>query len=179
MSRSFLRVVLPAVALTAIAFQNAFAGDHCRRCGCCQDVEKVCRVVCEMKDVKTTVYDFECEDFCVACRSKKCGCQKIPVCNKVRTKKKLVKIECVKKVPTYTCVVEYLCPRCCSACSDCALNDGAAVEGGADGVESDPSSAPTPVSLPESFEWDASSSRREKSAGFSPPAVHSPAWNAR
>jgi hypothetical protein len=112
-----------SLVLAASGAASALAGDHCHTCGCCEHVEKVCRVVCEMKDVKTTVYDLECEDFCVACKSKDCGCHKVPVCGKVRTKKKLVKIECVKKVPTYKCVVEYLCPRCSSGCQKCASGD--------------------------------------------------------
>ena len=35
--------------------------DCCSRCG----VKKVCKVVCEMKEVKKTCWEVECEEFCV------------------------------------------------------------------------------------------------------------------
>ena len=109
--------------MSTAPFASAQAGHGCHKCGCCEHVEKVCHVVCEMKDVKTTVYGFECEDFCTACKSKKCGCQEIPICGKVRTKKKLTKIECVKKVPTYKCVVQYLCRHCSQGCQRCSESE--------------------------------------------------------
>lgn len=114
------------LVLGATPLATRAAGD-CSRCGqaCC--ARKVCRVVCEMKEVKETKYSIECEDFCVpgpsCCRTKACtrcggkscdDCQ-IPTCGPVRTRKKLVKTEVTKKVPTYKCVVVDLCPQCAGA----------------------------------------------------------------
>jgi hypothetical protein len=45
----------------------------CDRCGCQSHCHKVCRVVCEMKEVKETHYCCKCEDFCVPGKSCKCG----------------------------------------------------------------------------------------------------------
>lgn len=100
--------------LCALLASPAFAGPprSCGHCGCCEQVRKVCRIVCEMEEVKTVTYDCECEDFCTPGPSYKCGCREICTCGKVRTRRKLVKHEVVKKVPKYRCVVEYYCPDC-------------------------------------------------------------------
>ena len=49
--------------------------DHCGRCGCGCKCEKYCKVVCETKEVKKTVWAVHCSDFCAplpsCCR---CGC---------------------------------------------------------------------------------------------------------
>ncbi len=84
----------------------------CDHCGCCDQVRKVCRVVCVMEEVKTVAYDCVCEDFCIPGPSHRCGCREICTCGEVRTRRKLVKHEVVKKVPKYRCVVEHLCPNC-------------------------------------------------------------------
>ena len=58
--------------------------DHCGRCGCQSRCEKQCRIVCEMKEVKKTVWVVECEEFCTMlprlcgpcaneCHSGQCG----------------------------------------------------------------------------------------------------------
>lgn len=99
--------------------------DCCEHCGSCCPLIKVCRAECSEKEVTHTKYRVECEDFCVPGRSCKfccedaCGCCQVckaGTCGKVRTKKKLVKIEVKEKVPVTKCVVEYLCPGCCDAC---------------------------------------------------------------
>ena len=104
----------------------------CGHCGCHAPCKKVCRVVCEMKEVKETCWVVECEDFCAplpGCRNNNCcgqscsdvsccsgGCCEKPVTppsrGKVRCRKKLVKKEIKKKVPVYKCVVEYVCCDC-------------------------------------------------------------------
>ena len=100
----------------------ASAGDCCHRCGCEQQVRKVCRLVCDTKEVKETCYSLECEDYCLpgppqcCCHKSSCGeCSKCvkPTCGKVRTKAKLVKREITRKVPITKCVVEVLCTGCC------------------------------------------------------------------
>ncbi len=107
----------------------AQAGDGCcSQCGCRHQVQKVCRMV---PDVKVTVrweYDVECEDFCIPGPSKYCGtrqvtdchgtrCEKImmPTCAKVQTRKVLVKKPIVTETPTWKWVVEYLCCDCRAA----------------------------------------------------------------
>jgi hypothetical protein len=104
----------------------AWAGDgvcsHCRRCCECQ---KVCRVVCEMKEVTKTTYSCKCEDFCVpgkSCRvDNACSCGHCADCRKqawvptaayIKTRKVPVKHVEKKLVPTYKLVVEYVCPQC-------------------------------------------------------------------
>jgi len=86
-------------------------------CGFCgnSNCNKVCRVVCEMKDVKEVRYKVVCEDFCVPGRSSKCGCSWIPGCGDVHTKRKLVKYEVSCKKPSWKYLVEDLCPSCTAA----------------------------------------------------------------
>ncbi|HEY1065454.1 MAG TPA: hypothetical protein VGE52_05070 [Pirellulales bacterium] len=111
--KSYAAAAALCLAIVASVYADALHGGSCGGCSNCHQVQKVCRVVCEMKEVKETKYKVECEDFCVPCHSKKVGCKEIPVCGDVRTRKKLVKYEEVKKVPHYKCVVKYLCPTCC------------------------------------------------------------------
>jgi hypothetical protein len=44
--------------------QSYGAPDRCAHCGCRACCEKYCRVVCEMKEIKKTVWVVKCEDFC-------------------------------------------------------------------------------------------------------------------
>ena len=44
--------------------QTCGAPDHCAHCGRGGECEKHCRVVCEMKEVKKTVWVVKCEEFC-------------------------------------------------------------------------------------------------------------------
>ena len=74
-----------AITMTAawLIAGTAFGGEACkapapcaaaqacgsqRQCGCCGRCdcacERQCRVVCEMKEVKKTVWVVKCEDFC-------------------------------------------------------------------------------------------------------------------
>src|SRR5262245_24476696 len=54
----------------------------CNRCGCQAHCQKVCRVVCEMKEVKVTCYCCKEEDICIPGHSRKCGeiCEPNPCC---------------------------------------------------------------------------------------------------
>lgn len=96
-------------------------GDCCDRCGGCQQLRKICRPVCETKEVKEIQWDVQCEDFCVPGPSqcvkgcKECGQAAkrwIPNCGSVRTRKKLVQKEVTKQVPTVRWVVETVCCEC-------------------------------------------------------------------
>ncbi|MGE0608153.1 MAG: hypothetical protein AB7O62_13745 [Pirellulales bacterium] len=117
-----------AMSLAAVAMvSTGQAGDPGCGCqsGCC--MRPVCRIVCEMKEVKETCYCCECEDFCVPGRSQCVGCHpECDCCGCVTMKptykpcwcdifhrKKLVKKEIVKKVPHYKCVIEYVCDNGC------------------------------------------------------------------
>lgn len=117
--------------------------------GCCARCTQACvcqkrtRVICEMKKVKKTVFDCECEDVCglnpssmfpeslfgislwghkkVGCGETGCSdcaagcCTKAPIASHCRTRKILVKKTITVEVPVYKCVVEYCCDGCGSA----------------------------------------------------------------
>lgn len=111
---------------------------HCCNCG------KVCRVVCETKKVKKTVWVVECEEFCAplpgcnaghckgktdCCEEDCCGdpCASLhrlmvpPRCGRVRCRKKLTKKEISCEVPVYKCV---LCGGCCNCPTQgCGMED--------------------------------------------------------
>jgi hypothetical protein len=95
----------------------------CARCGRECPCHKVCRLVCDVKKVEVTCFEVQCEDFCAplprlcghgCCSDCGHGACNPPKCGNVRTKKTLVKRTVTKEVPTYKCVVEYLCSDCCS-----------------------------------------------------------------
>ena len=116
------------------------AGDHgccqcCPNCGC-QQVRKVCRLVCEMRDQVTFEYDMDCNDFCPMGKSDKCGTRCVPDCSKwcgyrkeiiwqphcschPRTIRTLVKIPVIKQVPVYHCEVDRICCGCGCNCGCC------------------------------------------------------------
>src|SRR6186713_1941782 len=103
------------VALVGLFSQVAEAGSLCcDHCGCQSCVRKVCRRVCEMKEVKSYEYQCKCEEFCVpTCSHGRCGHDCGACSAEVRTKTKLFKVEVIKKVPTYKWVVEHVCAGCC------------------------------------------------------------------
>ena len=55
--------------------QTCGAADHCAHCGRACQCEKHCRVVCEMKEVKKTVWVVKCEDFCAPLPNCGRGCR--------------------------------------------------------------------------------------------------------
>ena len=140
MKRSILFAVVGAAALACTA---AFAHDCCSHCGCQQNVTKVCRLVCEMKEVKEVCYDCKCEDFCIPGPSCKCGQKREcscaarhgqrtvdvwqpSTCATIHTRHHLLKREVVKQVPTYKWVVETVCGGCAGKCAQQSLPPGAA-----------------------------------------------------
>jgi hypothetical protein len=87
-----------------LAVPSAYAGDACNppatcsqvetcgsadHCGCCGrhgNCEKYCKIVCEMKEVKKTVWTVKCQDFCAplprCCNHGCCGnCEACGACN--------------------------------------------------------------------------------------------------
>ena len=144
------KIAMVVIGLTCLlpvgtASANKYCQSTCRieSCApmCCSHCgQKSCRVICEMKKVKKTVWVVKCEEFCVpnpsCCRpcckkscctsscSEQCGtccgshgkCGKVlvpPRCGPVRCRKKLIKKEIVCEVPVYKCVV---CGSCCEGC---------------------------------------------------------------
>jgi hypothetical protein len=115
---SILGMMFGAVCLLAAVVSLAGGDGRCDRCGCCCECQKVCRVVCEMKEHDKVCYSCKCEDFCVPGRSEQCGdcnCKdhQVPTAAYVKTKRQLVKTVVKEKKPHYKLVVENLCPNCC------------------------------------------------------------------
>ncbi len=124
-----IMVCVAMLTLGWIAPRMAVA-ECCNHCGCQCQCCKVCKLVPEVKKVPKVTYCCECEDFCVPgpscivgyqCQADDdcdCGRHKHPEpiwkpsCGCVRTRKKLVKIETMKEVKGYKCVVVNLCPHC-------------------------------------------------------------------
>ena len=158
-STSFSMAICLLIAQAAAAQDCCEAPEGCQRsvcgtpnrcgaCGCKASCGKICRVVCEMKEVKKTCWVVECEEFCAplpGCRHgfNSCSgccdnCCVAPArCGKVRTRRKLVKKEIKCKVPVYKCVVEHLCDDCCDENASSAPVQ----------VEHKAASAPLPPSL--------------------------------
>lgn len=122
-------IVAFALVATAVVGYATYAGEHrhcrCHHCGRAADCCKVCRLVCETKEVPEVVYECKCEDFCVPGPSSRCkecvtdceGCthkvyQWTPGGAKIHTRKVLVKKEIKVKKTTYKWVVEDLCKNC-------------------------------------------------------------------
>ncbi len=124
------RSLLLGVAVVLMAWSPALhaGAPCCDGCGCQPCTRKVCRLVCEMKDVTKNVYDCKCEDFCLPAPSTRCKapctcpgkCCKDhtiwkPNCGCVRTRTVLIVKKETKKVPSYKCVVEEV-----AQCGHCA-----------------------------------------------------------
>ncbi len=164
-----MRKLVLVLSVLLLSSAHVVAGHHggsgCNDCGCQQNLRKVCRWVCEIKEVKDYEWKCECEDFCIPgpssfCRKPDCDCdcdndccrdcqRHLRLCDKgvkewgppcgccVRTKKKLIKVEVVKKVPVYKCVIETVCDNCgcdngcntgcnagCATATDCGAPAG-------------------------------------------------------
>jgi len=111
--RSLVTLAIVSIAAVTMAIRTEAAGECCSHCGCHSNLFKFCRLVCDTKQVTETHYGVKCEDICLPGRSHKCGCEWIPSCGRVKTVKKLMKIETTTPVPTYKCVVETVCRNCC------------------------------------------------------------------
>ena len=108
------------------------AAECCDHCGCQCQCCKTCRLVPTVKKVPKVTYACECEDICIPgpscllgykCETDNdCECGQHthrepiwqPTCGRVITRHKLVKIETVKEVQTFKCVVVNVCPHCCA-----------------------------------------------------------------
>lgn len=55
--------------------QTCGSPDHCGRCGRSCGCDKYCKVVCEMKEVKKTLWVVKCEDYCLPLPGCKHGCR--------------------------------------------------------------------------------------------------------
>ena len=151
-----MRTFLSAMAIGLLMTGVAAAADCCEPAccdpacceqshGCCDGCgsNKVCKVVCEMKQIKKTVWAVECEEFCaplpgcgrackLCCNGGECGdagcgsccedpCASLkrpmvaPKCGNVRCRKRLVKKEIVCDVPVYKCIV-VCCDPACGGC---------------------------------------------------------------
>lgn len=119
---------LVLVALIAGAAGAEPPSPSCPGCGCSK-TRKICKLVCEMKEDLDYEYDVDRDDYCLPATSKIRGRKWLPDCDsllgwrkvliwqprcecKIHTRKTLVKIPVVKKVPTYNCVVERVCCEC-------------------------------------------------------------------
>jgi hypothetical protein len=128
MRLSTLVHLLTLVTLHAGAVFADQGASTCPGCGCVK-AKKICRLVCEMKEDIDYEYDVDYDDYCLPATSKICGKKWVPDCKalfkcrkvllwqprcacKIYSRKTLVKIPVVKKVPSYNCVVECVCCRC-------------------------------------------------------------------
>jgi len=121
-----------------LTFAASLSAECCKHCGCDDGCRKVCHLKCDVKKETKIEYSVECEDFCVPCKSEKVGyeckchtkhcllgCKEVccekpvyePTGAQIHTKKKLIKHEVTKEVPTYKWVVETLCDDCACRCN--------------------------------------------------------------
>jgi hypothetical protein len=124
-------------AYGTLTLATAFAGGAgCDQCSANGQCSKVCRLICEEKEVEITCWGCKCEDICVPDRSQR-GCKHceqvcgdgddceiaahpkkfvwydwIPGCASTKTRKRLMRKTETRKVPTYRWVVEDACPCC-------------------------------------------------------------------
>ena len=141
MHRHCCQLALLALCVFIETSGPARAGeDCCADCGCIAECRKVCRLVCEDREIEAVCWGCQCEDFCVPGPSTPCcqDCEKIcgacpgckgegvyaeprellwtrwlPGCTaRISTKKKLMRRIETRKVPGYKWVVEDLCADC-------------------------------------------------------------------
>lgn len=130
-------IAVPVVLIFALGAVSSWAGGgHCCHCGSESPCQKVCRLVCEMKEVTKVTYDCKCEDICVpgpSTRTPVCSCGSCDTCTKkkylwtphcaqVKTRKVPVKREEKVLKPTYKWVVEYVCDQCAATGTSNATN---------------------------------------------------------
>lgn len=145
MKRILAALIVAALAATAAVHAGGDGSGCCPGCGSHCGLQKVCRRVCDFKEVKKTYYCEKEEDFCVPGRSEACGCKEVPTCAEVMIKKHLTKKIVVEKVPVYKFKVEYVCPSCAAGCSACAVDSAIPAAPVAGGMELDPPAPPAPV----------------------------------
>lgn len=127
--------MLKCAAATLLLLSLTFTADvmtagepACCHCGRQHNCRKVCRLVCEMKEVTKVTYGCQCEDVCIpgpSSRERVCSCGECdacsrksyawtPHCARVKTRKVPVRHEQKVSKPTYRWVVEYVCDECAS-----------------------------------------------------------------
>jgi hypothetical protein len=122
-------MALPIVAvLLVVAAGDEPSPFRCLGCGC-SSFTNVCRLKCDMKEDIDYEYDVDHDPYCLPGVSEIQGNHWVPDCKswlgwrkvltwkphclcKVHTRKTLVKIPVVKKVPVYNCVVDRVCCKC-------------------------------------------------------------------
>lgn len=109
---------------------------RCSQCGC-QQLERVCRVIPDVKKITQTKFVVECEEICLPGNShctqrmvaENCapGEQRSetvlePTCDRIVTKKKLKKVTTTVDKPGWKCVVDTVCTQCGCQCgtANCA-----------------------------------------------------------
>lgn len=103
---------------------------RCSKCGC-EQVEKVCRVVPDVKNVTKTKFVVECNEVCLPGKSvceermvsdsnciggQRCESVKVPTCGRIVLEKKLKKVTTTVEEPGWKCVVETVCNGCGHHC---------------------------------------------------------------
>jgi len=82
MTMKRIAIALCLAALPCLLSAEDGADCKCNHCGCQAHCQKICHIVCEMKDVKVTCYSCKEGDVCIPGCSKKCGtvCEPNPCC---------------------------------------------------------------------------------------------------
>jgi hypothetical protein len=119
----------------------------CARCGAVAPCKKVCKLVCEEKNVEVVCWGCKCEEFCVPgpgcpkCEHSKCVCENckdgepigkvcsepkrfvwkdwLPSWGEMYSRTKLMRKTEMVKVPTYKWVTEDVCCNCLTGCDCC------------------------------------------------------------
>lgn len=127
MMRFLSALILAGVAIPS---QAGLLADCCPNCGCHQ-LQKVCRVVPDVKKVTQTKYTVESEDVCVQGKTRceerlvadancpnglRCETVQVPTCDRIVTKKKIKKVTTTVEKPTFKCVVDTVCSQCGTNC---------------------------------------------------------------
>jgi hypothetical protein len=102
--------------LIGLVSQAAFAHSKCSKCGCGENIRKVCKAVPETKKIKETKWECKCEEICIPGRTLTHDCQ--PTCGRPRMVTKLVKKEVTKEVPSFKWVTTYVCGNCCDGSAE-------------------------------------------------------------
>lgn len=138
-SDTFARVNHMRTLIVAFVVGGGFAAPciaglfvhRCSNCGC-QQLEKVCKVVPDVKKVTETKFVVECEEICLPGKSnceerivddncapgqQRCEMVRVPTCDRIVVKKKLKKVTTTIDKPGWKCVVETVCSQCGCQCS--------------------------------------------------------------
>lgn len=122
--RILVLTVFLGVGIAGISSGGLFKS-ACPGCGCRQ-VEKVCRIVPDVKKEAVTRFIVECDEVCVPGKSRRAepgecaatGCEAplIPTCGRIIQKKTLKKVTTHVEKPGWKCIVETVCRQCGQHC---------------------------------------------------------------